>query len=159
MRVVLHRNTTLKTIKKGSTQCRLPYSSLLGSGPLIERQYVSTLVICYNSRGDVSTLVRWYTRDMQSFKRPQYVGTQVIHACSRSVVSTLVRWYASDMQSFNRTLVLKDAVHSSEKWSQYASYMQSSDRTLVHKDACHSWLSEKWSQYASTLVHKRHAVL
>ena len=107
--------------------------TLVTCSPLLERQYVSTLVICDNSRGDVSTLVLWYTRDMQSFNRPQYVGTQVIHACSRSVVSTLVRWYASDMQS--------------------------SDRALVHKDAGQSWLSQKWSQYASTLVHTRHAVL
>ena len=107
--------------------------TLVTCSPLLERQYVSTLVICDNSRGDVSTLVLWYTRDMQSFNRPQYVGTQVIHACSRSVVSTLVRWYASEMRS--------------------------SDRALVHKDAGQSWLSQKWSQYASTLVHTRHAVL
>ena len=48
---------------------RLPYASLLGSSPLIERLYVSTQIIRDNSRGDVCTLVRWYTRDMQSFTR------------------------------------------------------------------------------------------
>ena len=107
--------------------------TLVTCSPLLECWQVSTLVICDNLRGDFSTLVRWYTRDMQSFNRPQYVGTQVIHACSRSVVSTLVSWYASEMRS--------------------------SDRALVHKDVDQSWLSQKWSQYASTLVHKRNAVL
>ena len=51
--------------------------TLVKCGPLIERLYTRTQISHGCRRSGVSTLVRWYTRDMQFFNR------------------TLVRWYAS----------------------------------------------------------------
>ena len=42
---------------------------LVTCSPLIERLYTRTQVIHGCRRSGVSTLVRWYTRDMQSFNR------------------------------------------------------------------------------------------